>query len=62
MEPKTRDNLIYLAVGLSVAAILVGDFFYGLNHHTEMWRPSKFTFRAVYTTALLAYFVARETH
>lgn len=61
MKQRTRDNLIYVAVGLSIAAMLVGDFLYGMNHQTEMWRPSKFTLRAVYTTALLVYFVARET-
>ncbi len=61
MKQTTRDNLIYLAVALSIVAILVGDFLYAMNHDTEMWRPSKFTLRAAYTTVLLAYFVARET-
>ena len=61
MKPKTRDNLIYLAVGLSVAALLVADFSYSLSHHVEMWMPSRFAFRGVYTTFLLAYFVVRES-
>jgi hypothetical protein len=61
MKQNTRDNLIYVAVGLSIAALLVADFFYSLSHHTEMWRPSKFAFRGVFTTFLLAYFVARES-
>jgi len=59
MRPKTRDNLIYLAVGLGVAGLLTTDFFYHLNRAAEMWMPSKFAFRTVYTTVLLGYFVAK---
>ncbi len=28
MKQKTRDNLVYLAVGLSIVALIVADFFY----------------------------------
>ncbi len=61
MKQNTRDNLIYLAVGLSIAALVVADFFYADSHNKTMWLPSKLATRAVYTTLLLAYFVARET-
>ena len=60
MKQITRDNLIYLAVGLGVAALVVIDFFCAEGHGREMWWPSKFAFRAVTTPGLLAYFVARE--
>jgi hypothetical protein len=62
MKPTTRDNLIYLAVGISIAAIVAADAFYADSHGRKMWMPSKFAFRLVSTTALLGYFVARETH
>jgi hypothetical protein len=61
MKQKTRDNLIYLAVGLSIVALIVVDLFFADGHGQKMWWPSKFASRVAYTTALLAYFVARET-
>ena len=61
MKPRTQDNLIYLAVGLGIAALVVADFFYADSHGQTMWMPSKFAFRLIYTTALLGYFVVRET-
>jgi hypothetical protein len=61
MKQKTRDNLIYLAVGLGVVALIVADSVYADSHGQRMWWPSRFASRATYTTALLAYFVARET-
>ncbi len=60
MKQNIRDNLIYLAAGLGIAALLAADFFYSLSHHIEMWRPSKLAFRGVFTTSLLTYFVIRE--
>lgn len=60
MKPKTRDNLIYLGVGLSIAALVCVDFFYADSHGQKMWWPSKFAFRTVTTPSLLAYFVVRE--
>src|SRR5580658_19427 len=60
MKPKTRDNLIYLGVGLSIAALVWIDFFYADSRGQKMWWPSKFAFRTVTTPSLLAYFVARE--
>jgi hypothetical protein len=61
MKQKTRDNLIYVTVGLGIVALIVANFFYADSHGQKMWWPSKFASRVVYTTALLAYFVARET-
>lgn len=60
MKPKTRDNLIYLAVGIIVAAFAVADSFYEDKHHTKGWILSRFVVRAVTTPSLLAYFVVRE--
>ena len=61
MKQRTRDNLIYVAVGLSITALVVADFIYAQSHARKMWLPSNFVFRLVGTTALLGYFVARET-
>lgn len=61
MKPDTRDNLIYLGVGLGIAALVVADFFYADSHGQTMWWPSRLAFRAAYTTLLLAYFVVKET-
>jgi hypothetical protein len=61
MKQRTRDNLVYLTVGLGIAALVVADAFYADGHGREMWVPSWFAARLVYMTALLAYFVARET-
>ena len=61
LTPKTRDNLIYLGIALIIVAMLVADFAYADNHGTKMWLPSRFGYRATYTTILLAYFVSRET-
>lgn len=61
MEKKTRDNLIYLTVSISLAALIVADVYYSLSHGREIWMPSRFAFRTTATTGLLAFFVARET-
>ena len=60
MKPKTRDNLVYLGVGLGIGALVVADFFYADSHGQRMWWPSRFAFRTAYTALLLAYFVLRE--
>jgi hypothetical protein len=60
MKPKARDNLIYLGVGLSIAAVVCMDFFYADSRGQKMWWPSKFAFRTVTTPSLLAYFIAKE--
>ena len=60
MKPKTRDNLIYVSVGLGLVALLVADLIYSENRHTRMWMPSRFAFRATTTPLLLAYFVVKE--
>lgn len=59
MKPRTRDNIIYLTVGLSIAALLVADVFYTDSHGRKMWFPSRFAFRLVYTTPLIWYFVLK---
>ena len=64
MKPRTRDNLIYLAVGLGVAALWASYFFYADSHGSKMWVPSRFTSRTFYTTLLIWYVVfksARQT-
>jgi cell division protein FtsW (lipid II flippase) len=61
MKQKTRDNLVYVAVGLGIVALIVADFFYSDSHGLKMWWPSRFESRAGSTTLLLAYFVGRET-
>lgn len=61
MSPKTRDNIIYLSVALSIVALILADLLCADGHGQKMWWPSKVASRAVYTTFLLAYFVARET-
>ncbi|MGA7930140.1 MAG: hypothetical protein WCA20_29625 [Candidatus Sulfotelmatobacter sp.] len=61
MKERTRDNLIYLAVSLGIVAFVTLDLFYSESRGHEMWVPSRFAFRAVYSTALLGYFVVRET-
>jgi hypothetical protein len=60
MKHKTRDDLIYLTVGIGITAVVVADFIYADSHNTKMWMPSRFAFRAVSTPGLLAYFVVRE--
>jgi hypothetical protein len=59
MKPSTRDNIIYLTVGLGVAALVVADFFYADSRGLKMWMPSRFAFRSVYTTALIWYVVLK---
>lgn len=61
MKQTKRDDLIYLAVGLGIAALVATDAFYADSQGRKMWLPSRFTFRSVYTTALLVFFVVRET-
>lgn len=60
MKQKTQDDLIYLAVGLGCAALLVIDAYYAVSRGREMWMPSKFAFRAFGSTGLLAYGLAKE--
>jgi len=59
MKPSTRDNIIYLTVGLSIAALFASDFLYAGSHTRKMWVPSRFAFRSVYTTALIWYVVLK---
>jgi hypothetical protein len=60
MKPRTRDNLIYLAVGVSVAGLVVGLDFYAESHGKALFRLPTFAFRAVTSMLLMGYFVARE--
>jgi hypothetical protein len=59
MNSKTRDNLIYLAVGIGIAALVWAGFFYADAHGRKMWVPSRFVSRSVYSTALIWYVVIR---
>jgi hypothetical protein len=61
MKPRKRDNLIYLVVGLGIAALVVEQDFYAESHHGIIIRLSTFAFRAATSTLLLGYFVGRET-
>ena len=61
MKQNVRDNLIYLSVGLVIAGLVTADFFYADSRGRVMWLPSRFAFRAVYSTGLLEYFVVKET-
>src|SRR5438270_8831937 len=60
MKSTTRDNITYLAVALSLVALIAADVFYSLSHDRQIWMPSRFFFRAVATTSLLIYFAFRE--
>ncbi|HEY6386638.1 MAG TPA: hypothetical protein VIX91_13250 [Candidatus Acidoferrum sp.] len=46
MKQSNRDNLIYLAVGLSIAALTAFDAYYFDSHSRKMWIPSRFAFNA----------------
>lgn len=59
MKQQTRDNLIYLAVGLGIAALLVADLFYTDSRGREMWIPSKFAIRAVMSALVLPYYLIK---
>jgi len=61
MKQQTRDNLIYLVVGLGLAALLAFDAFYSDSHNRKMWMPSRFAFNAVAFMGVLVYMVVRET-
>jgi hypothetical protein len=62
MKPSTRDNLIYLAVGLSAALLVAGQVFYSESHHHQiMVKFSALAFRAVFSMFVVGYFVGRET-
>ena len=61
MKPTTRDNIIYLGVGLGIAALVTFDFFYADSRGKEMWMPSEFAFHVVAYMGILGYFVATET-
>jgi hypothetical protein len=61
MKRSTRDNLIYLALGLGIAGLVAFDAFYSDFHNRKMWMPSRFAFNAVSFMLLLAYMVVRET-
>jgi hypothetical protein len=61
MKPSTRDNLIYLAAGLSLAALMAFDAYYSDSHNRKMWIPSRFALNVIAFMVVLAYMVARET-
>lgn len=58
MKPKTRDNLIYLAVGVSIAALVVAQDFYAEGHHGRVIVDlSRFAVRAAGSTLIVGYYV-----
>jgi hypothetical protein len=61
MKARTRDNLIYLAAGLGVAALWAAYFFYADSHGRKMWLPSRFASRSIYTTILFWYVIIRTS-
>lgn len=61
MKKSIRDDLVYLSIGLTVAGLVVFDFFYTDSHGQQMWWPSHFWFHLVGYLLLLEYFVGRET-
>jgi hypothetical protein len=60
MKPRTRDNLIYLAVALTIAGALVGLIWYEDYHGRIAAFPSRFSVRVATSLLLGAYFIARE--
>ena len=61
MKRSTRNDLIYLVVGLCVAALVVVDLFYADLSGRQMWWPSNFWAHLLGYMVILEYFVARET-
>ena len=59
MKSKTRDNLIYLAVGLSIAALVAADVFYAVSHDREIMIPPMYVLRAAGMALITPYFVGR---
>jgi hypothetical protein len=61
MKRSTRDNLIYLAVGLGIAGLVAFDAFHSDFHDRKMWTPSRFAFNVFAFMGVLAYMIVRET-
>jgi hypothetical protein len=61
MKRSTRDNLVYLSVGLGIAALVAFDAFYSDSQNRRMWMPSRLALNAVAFMAVLGYMVVRET-
>jgi len=61
MKQTTRDNIIYLAVGLALVGLLAADFFYADSHGRRMWLPSYFAIRTAAYMGVIVYFVVKET-
>jgi hypothetical protein len=59
MKPSTRDNLIYVAVGLSIAAFLTEQVLFSDTHGRVLANLSSLVFRAGGATIVVGYFVAR---
>jgi hypothetical protein len=53
MKTTTRDNIVYLAVGLGAVAALALDVFYSLKRGHNMWNPSLFEERAITATLVM---------
>jgi hypothetical protein len=61
MKQSTRDNLTYLALGLTVTALVVCDAFYSDYYNRKICMPSGLAFNAAAFMGVLVYRVVRET-
>lgn len=60
MKTTTRDNLIYLTVGVGIAAVVAARVFYAERHGLVVGHLPTFPFRLVTSTFTVGYFVARQ--
>lgn len=61
MKRLTRDNLIYLAIGIGIASFLVWQDFYAENHHGRgIIHISKFEFRTISSLFIVGYYLALQ--
>jgi lysylphosphatidylglycerol synthetase-like protein (DUF2156 family) len=61
MKPETRDNLIYLSVGCTIAALVAYEAFYSERHGLRMWQPTNFEFNFIANLFVLEYLVVTQT-
>src|SRR5271157_526910 len=59
MKPSTRDNFIYVAVGLSIAGFVAEQVLFSDTHGRVLANLSALVFRAGGATIVAGYFVAR---
>jgi hypothetical protein len=59
MRLKTRDNLIYLTVGICIAALVIAQVFYADTHGHNFVNISNFEFRVASALLFVGYFMFR---